>query len=57
LICFFGFYYWEFPFHPIVNIMLKSILVSIVYVGIVYKTKLSEDLNGVIEKVLKMIRL
>ncbi|WP_439554554.1 lipopolysaccharide biosynthesis protein [Flavobacterium macrobrachii] len=57
LICFFGFYYWEFPFHPIVNIMLKSILVSIVYVGIVYKAKLSEDINNVIEKSLQLIKL
>jgi O-antigen/teichoic acid export membrane protein len=55
LICFFGFYYWEFPFHPIVNIMLKSVLVSIVYVGIVYKAKLSEDINGVIEKIFKKL--
>ncbi len=57
LICFFGFYYWDFPFHPIVNIMLKSALVSIVYVVIVYKAKLSEDINNVIDKVFKMIRL
>lgn len=57
LICFFGFYYWEFPFHPIVNIMLKSVLVSIVYVGIVYKAKLSEDINNVIEKSLQLIKL
>jgi O-antigen/teichoic acid export membrane protein len=55
LTCFFGFYYWEFPFHPIVNIMLKSVLVSIVYVGIVYKAKLSEDINGVIEKIFKKL--
>lgn len=57
LICFFGFYYWDFPFHPIVNIMLKSVLVSIVYVGIVYKAKLSEDINGVIERILKITKL
>ena len=57
LICFFGFYYWDFPFHTIVNIMLKSVLVSIVYVGIVYKAKLSEDINGVIERILKITKL
>jgi len=57
LLCFFGFYYWEFPFHPILNIMLKSVLVSILYVGIVYKAKLSGDINGVIEKVLKTTKL
>ncbi|MCZ8090613.1 polysaccharide biosynthesis C-terminal domain-containing protein [Flavobacterium sp.] len=57
LLCFFGFYYWDFPFHPILNIVLKSILVSIVYVGIVYKAKLSEDINNVIEKSLQLIKL
>lgn len=57
LICFFGFYYWDFSFHPIVNIMLKSALVSIVYVGIVYKSKLSEDINSVIDKSLQLIKL
>ena len=57
LICFFGFYYWDFPFHPILNIMLKSALVSIVYVGIVYKSKLSEDINSVIDKSLQLIKL
>ncbi|MBM6499145.1 polysaccharide biosynthesis C-terminal domain-containing protein [Flavobacterium macrobrachii] len=57
LICFFGFYYWDFPFHPIINIMLKSVLVSLVYVGIVYKVKLSEDINGVIERILKITKL
>lgn len=57
LLCFFGFYYWDFPFHPIVNIMLKSVLVSIVYVGIVYKAKLSEDINSVIERILKTAKL
>jgi hypothetical protein len=35
--------------------MLKSVLVSIVYVGIVYKAKLSEDINGVIEKIFKKL--
>ena len=57
LICFFGFYYWDFPFHPIINIMLKSVLVSLVYVGIVYKANLSEDINGVIERILKITKL
>jgi O-antigen/teichoic acid export membrane protein len=57
LLCFFTFYYWDFSFHPIINIILKSILVSIVYVVIVYKIKLSEEINGVIEKVLKTMKL
>jgi O-antigen/teichoic acid export membrane protein len=56
LLCFFAFYYWEFPFHPIINIILKSSLVSIVYVVLIYKMKLSEEINSVIEKSLKIIK-
>jgi O-antigen/teichoic acid export membrane protein len=57
LLCFFCFYYWNFSFHPIVNIILKSILVTMLYVGLVYKTNLSTDINSVIEKTLKKIKL
>ncbi len=57
LICFFGFYYWDFPFHPILNIMLKSALISTVYVGMIYKANLSEDINNVIEKSLHLIKI
>ena len=57
LICFFSFYYWEFSFHPIINIGLKSILVSIVYVGLTYKANLSEEINGVIVNVLKKVKI
>ena len=51
--CFLGFYFWEFPFHPILNIILKSILVSIIYLTLSYKLKLSNDINVVIENVLR----
>lgn len=54
-ICFLFFYFWDFHFHPIVNIGLKSVIVSLVYVGLVYKTKLSPEINTVIEKQLKRI--
>lgn len=57
LVCFFAFYYWEFPFHPIPNIMLKSVLVSLLYVGLTYKAKLSDEINSVITTVLKRIGL
>lgn len=54
-ICFFIFYFWDFSFHPIINIGLKSALVSLVYVGLVYKANLSEEINEVIQNVLKKI--
>ncbi|MCX2681434.1 polysaccharide biosynthesis C-terminal domain-containing protein [Galbibacter sp. EGI 63066] len=47
------FYYWNFNFHPIINIVLKSILISILFVGAIYTLKLSEDINGLIGKYIK----
>ena len=51
----FGFYYIEFPFHPIVNIFIKSILVSLVYLIVVYKFNLSEDINEQLKKYLPFL--
>ncbi len=47
------FYYWDFSFHPFVNIVLKSILVSIFYLGLSYYLKISSDINFVINSVFK----
>lgn len=60
LALFFGFYFWEFPFHPIINIGLKSVLISILYLSLHYYFKVSSDINYVIrntvEKFLKIKR-
>ena len=56
-ICFLLFYFWDFPFHAIINIGLKSILLSGLYVLLIYKAQLSEEINGVISKFLKKIHL
>jgi O-antigen/teichoic acid export membrane protein len=55
LVSFFVFYYWSFPFHPIISILLKSILVVLFYLFLSYKLKVSEDINSVIGKTLKII--
>jgi O-antigen/teichoic acid export membrane protein len=44
-----AFYFWEFPFDPIVNIVLKSILITISYVYLNYKFKISSDINLLID--------
>ena len=49
------FYYWDFNFHPFVNIILKSILVTIFYLGLCYYMKISSDINFVINSVLKRV--
>lgn len=48
------FYFWEFPFHPIVNIALKSIIVSLLYLTLVRVFQLSDDISNVIKKYLKI---
>ncbi|UJH91533.1 polysaccharide biosynthesis C-terminal domain-containing protein [Antarcticibacterium sp. 1MA-6-2] len=47
-----AFYYWEFPFHPVLNILLKTVLVTIIYIGIACKWNFSEDITAIIKKYL-----
>ena len=49
------FYYWDFSFHPFINIVLKSILVTIFYLGLSYYFKVSSDINFVMNSVFKRI--
>ncbi|OIQ29113.1 MAG: sugar isomerase [Bacteroidetes bacterium MedPE-SWsnd-G2] len=46
------FYFWDFSFGPIINIVLKSALVSAVYVILVVKFNLSDDINSIVNKYL-----
>jgi O-antigen/teichoic acid export membrane protein len=56
-VCFLLFYFWDFPFHAIINIGLKSVLVSVLYVYLNYKLQISEEVNNVIGNVLKKVKL
>jgi O-antigen/teichoic acid export membrane protein len=51
------FYFWEFPFHPIISIGLKSVLLTVLYVYINYKFVVSIEINAVIDTILKKMRL
>jgi O-antigen/teichoic acid export membrane protein len=57
IVFFSGFYFWEFPFHPIVNIIMKSVLVTILYVFVNYKLKIAADFNQVVDSILQKLRL
>lgn len=46
-------YFWDFPFHPILNIALKSTLIGILYFVSIYKLNVSEDVNEQIKRYLK----
>jgi O-antigen/teichoic acid export membrane protein len=55
-VLFLVFYFWDFPFHPLISIVLKSILVTIVYVYFNYKFVISVEINQVIDNLLKKIK-
>lgn len=48
LIIFFsvGFYFWNFGFHPFLNIIFKSILIGIGYLGLLLSLKISPDFTN-----------
>ena len=57
LILFVAFYFWEFPFNPIVSIVLKSVLLTIAYVYLNYRFVISVEINQVIDKYLKKMKV
>ncbi len=57
IVSFFLFYYWDFPFNPILNIVLKSILVTILYIFVNYKLVISIEFNQVLHSILRKLRL
>jgi len=48
-----AFYFWDFPFHPVKNIILKSGLIGLIYFVLIYKLNVSEDISEQIKKYLK----
>jgi O-antigen/teichoic acid export membrane protein len=48
------FYFWEFPFHPVINILLKSTLIGVLYLSTIYKLNISDDMSLQIKKYLKL---
>ena len=50
------FYFWEFPFSPMINIVSKSVLITVLYVFINYKFVISVEINQAIDVVLKKLK-
>lgn len=53
---FVSFYFWDFPFFPLLNIALKSILITTLYVYINYKMAISIEINQVINNTFKKLK-
>jgi O-antigen/teichoic acid export membrane protein len=47
------FYFVHFTFHPIVNIILKSVPMVLIFAYVVYRLKISKDVNGIIDSFIK----
>lgn len=45
-----AFYFWDFHFHPIANILLKSALIAAFYLPLIYFLNLSPDINIILNK-------
>jgi len=48
-----SFYFWEFSFQPIINIIVKSVMVSTIYGFVVYHFNFSTDISKILNTVLK----
>ena len=56
-VLFIAFYFWDFPFNPIIAIGIKSILVTIAYVYLNYKFTISIQINEAMYGLLKKLNL
>ncbi len=46
-----GFYFWDFQFHPILNIVIKSIIIGAIYIALLYFFRVSKDINDLLKKI------
>ena len=51
------FYFWDFPFYTLINIGLKSVLITIFYVYVNYKLVISEEFNNVVVTLLQKLKV
>jgi len=55
LVCIGIFYFWDFSFNPIINIVLKSLIITLFYGLLVYFFRFSEDISNILDGLLKRI--
>ena len=57
IVSFLLFYFWDFPFFPIINIVLKSLLITGFYIFTNYKLQVSDEFNKVVSSLLKKVKI
>ena len=50
-ILFFAFYFLELPLDPLISIIIKSIVVTLLFSVLVIKFRLSDDINNLVRKI------
>ena len=53
VVFFVGFYFWDFDFHPLINILLKSGIIGILFVLVVYGFNVSSDISAALRKLIQ----
>ncbi|SCY80625.1 oligosaccharide flippase family protein [Flavobacterium caeni] len=56
VVVFVAFYFWDFGFHPLLNIALKSVLVTAVYGYLNYRWRVSPEMNQVLDRFLARLK-
>ncbi|MFV0540287.1 MAG: polysaccharide biosynthesis C-terminal domain-containing protein [Aestuariibaculum sp.] len=49
-----SFYFWDFPFHPVWNIVLKSVLIGLCYFFVIHKFRFSENISSIFDRFVKL---
>jgi O-antigen/teichoic acid export membrane protein len=57
MVIFLLFYFWQFPFHPLISIVLKSILLTVLYIYANYKMVISPEINQAIDTLFVKLRI
>ena len=52
-VLFLTFYFIDFPFHPILNILIKTIIITIIYMIVIFKLDISEEVNVLLRKYMR----
>ena len=52
-VVFFLFYFWNFNLNPILNMLLKGILITVFYLLLINKFKISQEVNNLLVKSFK----
>lgn len=51
------FYFWDFAFHPILNILLKSVLITLIYGYLNYRYVISIEINQLLDKLSSRLKV